>query len=51
MAGITQAVFLNIVFVCATGTLSPSIACGSFDWAGPAQLVDALVLINLVAFA
>ena len=43
-------VFPNTFFMCTTGTLSPSTG-GSFDWAGPAQLVDPLVLTHQVAFA
>jgi len=37
--------------MCTTGTLSPSTGRRGFDWAGPAQLVDPLVLTNQVAFA
>jgi len=37
--------------MCTTGILSPSTVREAFDWAGPAQLVDPLVLTNQVAFA
>jgi len=49
-AGLTQTVFPNVFFVCTVGTLCPSTVCGSFDWAGPAQLVDLLLLTNQVDF-
>jgi len=49
--GLTQMVFANTFFMCTTGTLSPSTVGGHFYWAGPARLVDPLVLTNQVAFA
>jgi len=50
-AGITHPVFSSQVLMCATGTLSPATGHESHDWAGPARLVDPLVLTNQVAFA
>jgi len=38
------------VFMCTTGPLSPSTVHNRFEWAGPAQLADPLVLTNQVAF-
>jgi len=50
-AGLTQAVFPIILLICTTGTSSTSAVYEGFDWAGPAQLVDPLVLANHMAFA
>lgn len=42
--------FLNTFFICTTGSLFPSTVHRDFDWAGPARLVDPLVMTDNVAF-
>jgi len=48
--GLTHTVCPDI-FTCTMGTLSFSAAGGSCNLAGPAQLMDPLMLANQVAFA
>lgn len=51
-AALIQTVFPYTFLICTTVTLSPFTVSGGLDWAGPAQVVEPLILEPLVlAFA